>query len=56
MPTTEYKLGDYLYTRYPTAKTTIVNIKTGEVFGKQAEDISIDNNIPKKYEELGTLI
>lgn len=53
MPTTEYKLGDYLYTRYPTSKTTIVNIKTGEVFGKQAEDISIDNNIPQKYEELG---
>lgn len=53
MPTTEYKLEDYLYTRYPTSKTTIVNIKTGEVFGKQAEDISIDNNIPQKYEELG---
>lgn len=53
MPTTEYKLGDYLYTRYPTSKTTIVNIKTGEAFGKQAEDISIDNNIPQKYEELG---
>lgn len=53
MPTTEYKLGDYLYTRYPNAKTTIVNINTGEVFGKLEEDINIDNNIPKKYEELG---
>jgi hypothetical protein len=53
MPTTEYKFGDYLYTRYPISKTTIVNIKTGEVFGKQAEDIGIDNNIPQKYEELG---
>lgn len=53
MPTAEYMLGDYLYTKYPTLKTTIVNIKTGEVFGKQAEDISVDNSLPHKYKELG---
>lgn len=52
MPTTEYMLGDYVYTKYPTVKTTIVNIKTGEVFGKQVEDASVDGSLPPKYKEL----
>lgn len=56
MPTTEYKFGDYLYTRYPTTKTTIVNMKTGEVFWKQIEDTTVNNSIPPKYEELGLKI
>lgn len=45
MVTADYMKGDYIYSSFPQGNTTIVNIQTGEVVGKAAEEGVIISDI-----------